>query len=339
MQFDYRLHGLRLRTVSNDAEVQTLLRRTLRYKGAEVVASDSPADATLAFRVDRSPTSPPETTRHLGTSVRCGIEVQDGPERMFLCHEDAVVRVHPDPGRAEAQVHPALLDDREVGQRNPLFHLVVLSLVILCRHRGWFPLHAAALARDGCGVLCPAQSGQGKSTITLSLLRDGWSAVSDDTVLLRNTDDRVLAHTFRRPLCVDPEAAGPFPELGGSDWSSSLSNASKWQVDAERLHPGQSVPVCTPRLLVLPTIVDAPESRAEPIGAKPALEQLLRQGAVFLTPTPRVADQHLAVLRRLVDQARTYRLHAGRDILEDPRTVHGLLAPLLTGDSAPGSET
>jgi hypothetical protein len=185
-------------------------------------------------------------------------------------------------------------------------------------------------------VLCPAQSGQGKTTITLSLLRHGWTALSDDTVLLRAEDDRVNAHSFRRPLCVDPGAADYFPELNGPEWPPSLSDASKWRVEIDQLYPGQSESVCTPRLLVLPTIADAPTSRVEPIGPKPALEQLLRQGAVFLSSRPEVADRHLTVLRQLVGQTRTYRLQAGRDILSDPRTAHTLLNPLLDDGSRSG---
>lgn len=336
MPSDYQLHGLRLRAAGSDPAVRDRLHRILRYKGATSVTLGGNADIGLEVDITPSLVSPSEAAEHVGTGPRCGIDVWDAPERMFLCHEDASVVVYPDAGRAEGQVHPALLEDRGRGERDPLFHLAVLSLVVLLRHRGWFPLHAAALTHDGHGVLCPAQSGQGKTTITLSLLRHGWAALSDDTVLLRAEDDRVNAHSFRRSLCVGSGAAEPFPELDGPDWPRSLSDASKWRVEIDQLYPGQSASVCTPRLLVLPTIVDAPMSRIEPIGIKPALEQLLRQTAFFLTPAPRVADRHLAVLRRLVNQSWTYRLHAGRDILNDPRTVHTLLAPLLDDGSGSG---
>ncbi|WP_148278348.1 hypothetical protein [Salinibacter ruber] len=181
------------------------------------------------------------------------------------------------------------------------------------------------------------RSGQGKTTIALSLLRHGWAALSDDTVLLCATGNGVRAHAFRRPLCVDPGAANRFPELDGPGWPASLSDASKWQVDIDRLYPGQSESTSTPRLLVLPTIADAPTSRIEPIGAKPALEQLLAQSAFFLSSRPEVADRHLSVLRRLVDQTRTHRLHSGRDVLNEPHTAHALLAPLLTGGPAPNA--
>ncbi|WP_103019779.1 hypothetical protein [Salinibacter altiplanensis] len=329
MSLSYRLHGLRLRAASDDAGIQNLLRRTLRYKGAEPHSADEPADLTLSFCVGRPPLDRPRAARHVGTSARCGIEVWNAPEHMVLRHEDATVAVRLETGRADGTVRPALLDARTQKARDPLFHLVVLSLGLLCRHRGWFPLHAAALAHDGRGLLCPARSGQGKTTVALSLLRNGWAHVSDDTVLLREEEGRAVAHSFRGPVCVGPEAMEHFPELMGPDWPASLSNSAKWAVDAEQISLGPSRPACTPRLLVLPEIDGGPDSHVESIGPKPALDQLLAQGAFFLSPTPRIADRHLTVLRRLVEQTRAYRFRAGHDVLEDPGRVHELLAPLM----------
>ena len=336
----YQLHSLRLHAAGGTPAVRERLRRILRYKGAEPTrAADAGADIRLTFDVRTPLEAPPDTARHVGTSARCGIEVWNAPERMVLVHESATAVVDPAGGRAEGQVCPALLERPDREGRDPLFHLVVLSLGLLLRHQGWFPLHAAALAREGRGVLLPGRSGQGKTTIALSLLRHGWAALSDDTVLLRAAGNGVRAHAFRRPLCVEPGAATCFPELDGPGWPASLSDASKWQVDVDRLYPGQSDSTCTPRLLVLPTIADAPTSRIEPIGAKPALEQLLAQSAFFLSSRPEVADRHLSVLRRLVDQTRPHRLHAGRDVMESPRTVHTLLSPLLDADSTSDDAT
>jgi hypothetical protein len=130
---------------------------------------------------------------------------------------------------------------------------------------------------------------------------------------------------------------GRFPELEGPNWPASPSDPAKQAVDVEQVYPGQSIATCTPRLLVLPEITGAPGSRVEPIGPKPALDRLLAQGAFFLSATPRVADRHLAVLRRLVGQAQAYRFRAGRDVLEEPGKVHELLAPLVKESPAPNT--
>jgi len=254
---------------------------------------------------------------------------------MFLRHGDATVVLHVKTGTAEATITPDVLSAHDHHRRDPLFYLITSSLVILLRYRGWYALHTAALALEGRGLLLVAQSDSGKSTAALNLVRQGWHYLSDDTVLLHAEADRVQAYAFRRNFCVDPDATAHFPELGDHDWPPSLSDPQKWQVDVDRLHPGQFVPVCTPRVLVLPEIVDAPESRVEPVDAKVALAQLVDQGALFLTPSPDVARRHLDVLAQLVNQSRAYRLHAGRDLLHTPRTLHALLAPLLSTDSSP----
>jgi hypothetical protein len=251
-------------------------------------------------------------------------------ERIVLYHEDATVDLQPQTGVAEAAIPPDWLAsgaDRWTG--SPLASLVAISLAILLRAQDWFPLHAAGLAHGGRGVLLTARSGSGKSTAALSLVRNGWGYVSDDTVLLRSEGDWVNAYSFRRNFCADPSLAAHFPELDGPEWPPALSNASKWEVDPSQIYPGQATAMCTPHLIVLPTLADRSESRVEPVGTKSALEQLLNQGGFFLTPGSDAADRHLTVLRRLLDQSSTYRLHAGQDVLGASHALHDLLAPLL----------
>lgn len=334
----YRLHGLCLRAVSDHPAVRQLLDRALRYKGAEATSGAESTDVTLDFGVDRDRSPRPEAARHVNTGEHFGIDLWKTADRVLLRHDEATVDLRPETGAAEAAVAPDLLDG-DSGQpgRSLLPYLVAFSLAILLRVRGWFPLHAAGLVRGGRGLLVTGRSGSGKSTAALSLVRNGWAYLSDDTVLLRPEGDRVEAHSFRRSFCVDPNIATHFPELEGPDWPRALSNAAKWEVDPDQVYPGQYTATCTPRLVVLPDLVDAPESRVEPAAPKPVLEQLLNQGGFFLAPGPDTADQHLTALRRLIDQARTYRLHAGRDVLEEPRTLHRLLAPLLEEEPASGT--
>jgi hypothetical protein len=330
----FQLHGLGIRVVSDNPAVGQMLHRTLRYKGASAVSSGT-TDLTLDFSTTRAHVPIPESARLLGQSDRGGISVWKTPSRMFLCRGDATVVLHVETGTAEATLTPSVLSAHDHHRRDPLFYLITSSLVILLRYGGWYALHTAALALDGRGLLLVAQSDSGKSTATLNLVRQGWHYLSDDTVLLHAEDDRVQAYTFRRRFCLDPDATAYFPALDGHDWPPSLSDAEKWQVDVDRLYPGRFAPVCTPRVLVLPVIVDSPESHVEPVDAKVALAQLVDQGALFLTPSPDVARRHLDVLAQLVNQSRAYQLRAGRDLLRTSRTIHTLLAPLLRANSSP----
>lgn len=330
----YRLHGILLRVDSDDRNVGDMLDRTIRYKGADPVDPADDAALTLDVAVDRGPARRPDTARHVATTEHCDIDVWRTEEGMLLCVGATTVEIRTDEGTARGAIAPELLAARSERRRDPLYYLITLSLVILLRSRGWFPLHAAALARDGRGILLTARSGSGKSTAALTLVRSGWAYVSDDTVLLRAAGDRIGAYAFRRNFCIDPSMARHFPQLEGTDWPVSLSDASKWQVDPAQVYSGSRALSCTPRVVVLPTLVEAAESRVEPVGAKVVLEQLIRQGAFLLTSDSDAADRHLAALRQLLDQSHTYRFHAGRDVLEDPGTLHGHFSPLL--ETAPG---
>lgn len=308
-----------------------MLHRTLRYKGAKAAPDSEDPDVALDFCADRALASLPKDSRHVDTTEHGDIEVWKTSDRMVLRREETTVDIHPNTGTAKGAIDPDLPTVHAHRRRSPLFYLITISLAVLLRHRGWFPLHAAGLSRSGRGVLFPAGSGRGKSTAALDLVQSGWQCLSDDSVLLRSGDDEIRAYSYRPDFCVDPGMEAHFPELESPEWPPSLSDSSKWQVDTDRIYPGQSIPSCTPRLVVLPEIADAAESSVEPVAAKPALEALIGQGAFLLTPDPSVADRHLTLLRHLLDQSRTYRLHAGRDVLETSDALHDMLAPLLEG--------
>jgi len=324
----YQLHGLTIAAESNDPSVQRALHRTLRYKGAEQISTGEAADLELRFAGTEG-VSWPESATHLGTGDRVGVEVWRAPGRMLLRWETAVVDCRPEAGTARAALSEAVLKAHAHQQRSPLFYLITLSLVILLRYRGWYPLHTAALVRNGHGLLLVAQSDSGKSTAALNLVRSGWGYLSDDTVLLRQVGGQAQAYSFRRNFCVDPDATEYFPELMGGSWPSSLSDTSKWQVDLEEVYPGQFQPRCTPRILLLPEIVDASRSRVEPADPKTALSVLLTQGAFFLVPNRDLANRHLDVLGTLTRQVKTYHLQAGRDARDDPDALDALLQPLV----------
>jgi hypothetical protein len=65
----------------------------------------------------------------------------------------------------------------------------------------YLPVHGAALTRDGATVLLLAESGGGKTTLTLGLMGRGWQPLADDIVLI---DAETLAiQPFPRCFHVD----------------------------------------------------------------------------------------------------------------------------------------
>lgn len=72
--------------------------------------------------------------------------------------------------------------------------LVAAPLAAAWRHRGFYPLHAAAVSfADGCAPLVIGASGAGKTTTSLALLQGGATWCSDDKVLLHTTAGTIVA--------------------------------------------------------------------------------------------------------------------------------------------------
>ena len=327
----FQLNALCIGVESDSPYVSDRMRKVLRYKGAaQTSTSGAGSDLTLDFSIRRPPIAIPEEVSHLGPTKHGGLEVWKSGSCMYLTHgENTVVAVEPWVGVARGSLDPAF--GRPSGQRrDPLFYLITFSLVILLRYQSRFALHAAALARDEQGALLVARSDSGKSTAALNLMREGWSYLSDDAVLLRRQGSSVRAHSFRSDFCVDPEAVDQFPELAGYAWPPSLSDPTKWRVDPAKLYPGQFVPRCTPQVLVMPEIVDAAESTLEPMDPTVMLGHLANQSGLLLTPEPEIASQHLNLLKQLVNQTASYRFLAGRDQLKDSSSIDRLLKSVLS---------
>ncbi len=64
----------------------------------------------------------------------------------------------------------------------------------------YLTLHAAALERDGCGVILPAAPGAGKSTLCAGLASRGWRLLSDELTLISPSDG--LLAPLGRPISL-----------------------------------------------------------------------------------------------------------------------------------------
>lgn len=147
------------------------------------------------------------------------------------------------------------------------------TLDVIVEHREWLPdiavarlletagnearshdlFHAAALSRRGVGVAIFGESGYGKSTLTLSLLRRDWRFLSDEVAALEI--DGGLLVPFPKGIEIRPAALTmlglPLPQTG--------RRGSKSIFDAEELVPGCLSRPCPPAAFVF---LEAPEKAA-----------------------------------------------------------------------------
>ncbi len=91
-----------------------------------------------------------------------------------------------------------------------LFHLALIELL---RRRGLYTIHATALEHNGRAILIPGNSGRGKTTSFISLLRSGYRYLSDDHPLIQDAGAHVEVLPFPIKINVTDATVQFFPEL------------------------------------------------------------------------------------------------------------------------------
>ena len=192
---------------------------------------------------------------------------------------------------------------------------------------GLHSLHAAALVSpSGRGALIVGPSGSGKSTLALGLVRAGWRYLSDDAVLIQSVAGRAVASALRKHFYIDAYTAAAQTDLPTGEVVKDCHGRYRRRVLlSETPLEEQHVPQCTPELIFFTRIVSGQSSTLAPVDQSVALKRLLDAS------TPQLFDhrtmvQHLATLKELLQQAKSFDLHAGLDLSREPAAV---LARLL----------
>jgi hypothetical protein len=212
-----------------------------------------------------------------------------------------------------ADLHPAALTN--------FFFLLPLSKLLACR--GLHMIHAAALERNGRGVMIPGLSGSGKTTSCVALMRAGYRCLSDDKPFLRENGSRIELLAFPERIDVTDRTISFFPELRAAPPGVLRTGYRKKQFHAEALYPGASAKAAQPALILFPRISGESKSRLEKLPKLAGLDALL---PLVLVVLDREASAHkFELLARLVEEVECYRLHFGYDIQDLPRLVDPLL--------------
>ncbi len=206
--------------------------------------------------------------------------------------------------------------------------LEVLLTLLLCegwRQAGWTPVHGAAVVRGGrCALLC-AESGGGKTTLTVAMIRAGWRTLGDDKLLLRlvagTPEVRGLAQSFN----LHPNTRTWFPEVGDL---AAVPRYSQWtekrKVRSADLWPGATTQsAATPtHLAVIQRREEAEGLRAERLEPAETLSALLHQ--VVVPGGRRAARQILGVVAQTATSLRGLRVRVGENAYAAPSALHPL---------------
>ena len=204
-----------------------------------------------------------------------------------------------------------------------LAHLFfTVPLAELLKRRGLYMVHAAGLAVAGKGLLVAGQSGAGKTTLALALLRAGFDFLADDTVFLSLGKNGLRILAFPDEVDVTAQTLGFFPELRRLTQASKPSGRLKQPIRATSLYQVRPCWECEPEAIIFPQPGKSSRGLLAPMSKPEALVQLVCN---VLRTEPSSSQAHLDALAGLVRNCRCYRLQTGLDFDRLPELLRSVL--------------
>ncbi|CAG0939867.1 HPr kinase/phosphorylase [Candidatus Brocadiaceae bacterium] len=315
----YSLYGLAIAVRWEGREIGDEIDRFFSlFPFSQIDNGGKPAYIELKFVATDVSLHIPYTTSKPLKGYDSSIYEADG--HVYLTDGLSIFQLDPQAGTGLVTLHSSFKEKPPLSKYN----FFLIGLIHLLAPLGIYDLHAAALMRDGIGYLFLGESGSGKSSTALSLVRQGWHYVSDDALLVRPSADGIEVLAFRKHFYLDPVLAHKFPEIAPHLKGSAMGDHTKRFLDIDAVYPGRFLPVCIPGVLIYTQIVPQPESTLIPIDKTTAFIRLMRQSASLFFKRQAV-NVHLEAMKRLVSQSYSYELLAGRDLYERPERISDFL--------------
>jgi hypothetical protein len=203
------------------------------------------------------------------------------------------------------------VNDSEVSQR---FHgSGVLRFLtwhvnrqVVERSSDYVLLHAGAVSASGAGVVMPAASEAGKTTLVAGLIRAGFQYVTDEIAAI---DPRSLALIpYPKPLSIDDGSWDVLKEYAPpTNGVTAAYFGDQWQVNPQSLRADAVSESVAVSLVVLPVYREGSRTIVEPVRRAEAVLAMLRETFEF----HKAGGRNLSVLARLLERVGCYRLQSG----------------------------
>ncbi len=308
--FSFYISGVSVAVMSDD---RALLNKVRAFFAGYAPSDDAGGAGDVCIRLSpvKAPYgSPDRRTRPLFSYGRVkGYTLAAGA--LLLSDGATVVVVDSARGTADAYVHHA------IWARGSEFVSIFLTmaLVEMLRRRGLYYLHAGAVSGDGRAILLCGMAMSGKTTLTLGLVRHGYTVCSDDAVFLRHRGRKVSAVGFKKDVHVTKAGLDRYRDLLGTV-RPPRAPFKKASIPYRIFRTVDSI---EPDIILFMER-GAGKTRVTPVSETQALSLLIPQSLMVFFDG-RYAERHLAALAALVRRARAYRCVCGRDLLDDPAVL------------------
>jgi hypothetical protein len=183
-------------------------------------------------------------------------------------------------------------------------------------------VHAGAVGTDAGGVLLVGKGGSGKSTTCLSVLGDEHLRYAGDDYVAVSMDGEPWVHSLYGSGKIDPDNIDRLPHLRPIISNADRLEREKAVIFADDFVPGSAVAGFPLRAIVIPRIVDRPDSRVVPTSQAAAVTALAPSTMLQLHPPQAEA---LGRIRRVAAVVPAFVLELGPDVAAVPGVIRQLL--------------
>jgi hypothetical protein len=180
----------------------------------------------------------------------------------------------------------------------------------LLRQKKLYPHHAASVGKLGHGLLLLGKSGQGKTTLTVDLINNGFDFLSDDRCFLREIDDRIEMIGFYEPFKIFASNVTHISTLNNLQ-GLSTTTGNKKSLDIHHYYPEKKQMKSHLRGILFPSWFPGEMSRLEMVPPGKALMDLLPLTMFCFDQAS--SKTHFEFAGRLVNQIPSARLIMGSD--------------------------
>lgn len=204
----------------------------------------------------------------------------------------------------------------------------LLVLLWLFREKELYALHSNCLiGKDGNGVLVLGPSGSGKSTCSLNLINQGWSYLSDDITLIRNSENGIEAFSFLKLYSISSILYDKY--FGSLLIKQNSSNARKKEfIDLKSIYPDKFKFSCFPNILLFPKVTNSIRSDIIPLDVTQTFIRLIENSAGIMIERDRTIKQ-IQVLKKLLKQTVGFDIHLGQDLYIEPDKTINLISNVI----------